>query len=117
MLASHLSRKMASARTSYSIALSAGFLLLNLSVHCTYKWTGRISFSYLSLTLVFEDGLTHLTGAPSFLGVLLFALFTIVLLRGILMLFGTKMQGLGWALLVMLLLSALPIFEYSRIFI
>jgi hypothetical protein len=46
-------------------------------------------------------------------GVILFCLVATTLLRGILAMFGTKMQILGWLLLLVLLISGLPIFDYK----
>ena len=93
------------------------FLFLNLLVHLTYRWSGRVSFSYLSLRLIFEDGLTNLTGQPGLVGVLLFCLFTMALLRTILAMIGTKIEILAWLLLLVILASSLPIFDFKRIFL
>jgi hypothetical protein len=116
MPAAGWSERMASSKGKYTVVLFLLFSFLNLLVHLTYKWSGRISFSYLSLRMPFEGYLTNLTGQPG-VGVVVFGLFTIALLRSILEMFGTKMQTVAWLLLILMLVSALPIFDFRRIFI
>jgi hypothetical protein len=116
MRAAAWSRQMATSKGIYTMVLFFVFAILNLLVHFTYEWSGKISLSYLSLRLVFEGYFTRLTGQP-IVGVLMFCVFTIILVRGILAMFGTRMQIIGWLLLLVLLVSALPIFSYRSIFI
>jgi hypothetical protein len=108
--------RMASSKGTYTVSLFLLFCLLNLLVHFTYKWSGRISFSYLSLRIAFEDYLMNLTGHQG-VGVVVFCLVTFALLRGILAMFGTRMQVIAWILLGLILFSALPILDFRRIFI
>ena len=121
MLAADWSRNMASSKGTYTIVLAMVFLILNLLVQFTYGWSGKISFSWIILAFVFQGlwmNLTHLSGEVGVVsGVILFSLVATALLRGILAMFGTKMQILGWLLLLVLLASALPIFDYKRIVI
>ena len=105
---------MAASKGTYTIILFLLFGFLNLLVDFTYKGTGRISFSYLSFVLVFAEYSKNLTGSPV-VGTVVFGLFMIVLLRGIVATFGTRMQIVGWLLLIIIFFSALPIFDFRRI--
>jgi len=116
MALTELSKQIASSRVGYSGIFFLVFVLLNLGVHLTYQRIGRISFSYLALSLPFVEYSRDLTG-NAFLGLLTFAILCFAILLGVVRLFGTKLELLGWLLLVILLLAALPIFDYRRIFI
>jgi len=108
------SERMASSKGKYTIILFFVFGFLNFLVHFTYKGTGRISFSYLSLVLVFIEYSKNLTGSP-LVGTVVFGLFIIVLFRGIMAMFRTRMQIVAWLLLIIVFLSALPIFDFRNI--
>ena len=59
------SGRMASSKGIYTVAFFLLFSFMNLMVHVTYKWSGKISFSYLALRIAFEGYLTNLTnGIP-----------------------------------------------------
>jgi membrane-bound ClpP family serine protease len=119
MLADDWSRKLAASKGTYSVALVMVFFILNLLVQFTYKWSGKISFSWMILTLMFQGfwmNLTHLSrevGVVS--GVILFCIVATALFKGSLALLGTRAQIIGWILLVVLFISALPIFDYRKI--
>ena len=122
MLAAGWSKKMASAKWTYALSLVMVFFTMNLLVQFTYQWSGKISFSWLILSIVFVGywtNLTHLSGEVGGVvsGVILFCIFAAALFRGVLALFGTRVQIIGWILLFVLLISALPIFDFRRIFI
>lgn len=121
MLMTEWSRKMASAKWTYTAVLTTVFLILNLLVHLTLHQIGRISFSYLIFGFLFQDtlrSLTNLSYVLSFqVGAVSFCIFAVALFRGILGLFGTKVQIMGWILLVVTFISALPIFDSRNIFI
>jgi hypothetical protein len=54
MLADDWSRKLAASKGTYTVALVMVFFILNLLVQFTYKWSGKISFSWMILTLIFQ---------------------------------------------------------------
>jgi hypothetical protein len=121
MLAADWSHKMASSRGTYTVVLVLVFFILNLLVQFTYKWSGKISFSWMILTLMFQGfwmNLTHLSGEVGVVsGVILFCIIATALFRGSLALLGTRAHIIGWILLVVLFVSTLPIFDYRKIFI
>jgi hypothetical protein len=121
MLAAGWSRKMASSKGTYTLALVTVFFILNLLVQFTYKRSGKISFSWMILTLLFQGfwmNITHLSGEVGAVsGVILFCIVATALFRCSLVLLETRAQIVGWILLVVLFISALPLFDYRRIFI
>jgi hypothetical protein len=100
--------RIASSKGAYTVGFFLIFSLLNLVVVLTYEWTGRVSFSSLTLGMVFEAYMTGLTGYRG-VGTVVFAIVTIALFREI-----TRMQGIAWLLLILMLLSAIPFIDFSK---
>ena len=121
MFMTEWSRKMASAKWTYTAVLATTFLILNLLVHLTLQRIGRISFSYIIFAFFFQEplrSLANLSYVMAFqVGAVSFCIVAVALFRAILALFGTKGQIMGWILLVVLFISALPIFDYRKIVI